>query len=122
VKSALLSVRRFDPEERSGLLFGQNIKKTIRSLPDITNPLVQRCQQGFAAQFFTTIVQDDRLQVSAAGHFAGPHAAYEKISLPLREPVSRKNEILATAMEGIHTIFGSSMPSLQACSETRVPL
>jgi len=48
VKSALLSVRRFDPEERSGLFFGQNIKQTIRSLPGITNPLVhlEMCGMG----------------------------------------------------------------------------
>jgi hypothetical protein len=41
----------------------------IRPLADITNPPVQRSQQGFAARFFTTIVKDDTPQVSGAGDF-----------------------------------------------------
>ena len=71
-----LLVHRLDEQQRTVDFFGQNIEQAIRTLLDITNPLVQVGQQPLPS-LLPVFVEGDPLQVSHPGHTRHLHGADE---------------------------------------------
>ena len=87
-------MRRFNPEQRTHFLVGQCVDIPVRTLPDVTEALMQIIQKSLTADVFELIVQYHALQVTEAADLAISRAANEQIIFPSRSIFLKKPSAL----------------------------
>ena len=80
--------RWFDPKQRSVVLGGQHVEKTVRPLTHVADSLAQFPEQRLPVELFPLVVEVDSLEMTGARHLALPHAAGEDVALPLGETIA----------------------------------
>ena len=77
-----------DPENRSVIFFGQDVQITVRAVFDISNSLIQLCEQRLAATFVAVLIEVQPDHVSGPLDLAHSQAANENTTLPWLQVVS----------------------------------
>src|SRR5690606_7425769 len=75
-----------DPEQRAVALVRDHVQQLVGALTHIADAVPQIFEQGFAAELFHVLVEDDPLQPARARDLAVAHAADEQVAGPAREP------------------------------------
>src|SRR6476620_6802894 len=88
MKAAISRLRRFNPEQRTNLLVSQCVDVSIRTLPDVTEALMQIVQNPLPANVFELVVQYNALKVTKTADFAIACATNEQIVLPSRKLIA----------------------------------
>src|SRR5262245_47563421 len=84
----LFMFRWLNPEQCRRVLVGEQIQQAVRTLPHVTNPLMQIAQQRLAPELVPFVVEHDPLELSARRHFAFAHPADECVVLPVRKTIA----------------------------------
>src|SRR5215471_6388023 len=79
----LISVVRLHANQSPVVFSSEQVKKSVGSLADIANAVLQFAKHSFAMKLFPLVVEVDAFQMAGARNFSGAHAADEDIVLPV---------------------------------------